>query len=612
MIFGYIVTIIVALSFVSLIVSAWISRNAIRETVGKGIDRNSAAALFAIIAFFVIFSALYVSPVERLYFDESIYQGIALNILHNGNALWCQYGTAYASSCYANQIYHDPVGWSVFIAIAFGIFGVGTGTAYSLQLLVGCLSILAVFLLSAALFKRRSIPLIAAAAFALNPQLIIWSRTQAVIDLPFMMLTTLTFFFFAVFLKRQRPSTLSLAAFSLVLTVYTRIEAFLMVPFLVLIYFVLGEKGVRKTIRERAAWLVKNISQWRYFAGIAVLVILLIPQAFYIASQAATGNYGTTGSQQLFSLSNFKGNVLTNIEFFFGLLSNVYSYYPVAFPMEITILAIIGIVLFAFDKEYKNRFGIISLLLIWILGYHLFYDFFYAGSALFGVDARFMLEMIPPLIVGAALGIYEIARYTRLGFGRISIRIKKGIPETLYAGIFSIVLFSLLIVWPFTIFAPGLTLPANQTPQEGQPLTAINFIYNNYHDVPANCLVFSFTPDIWYELNRSAAQVGYLGNNNPNFTSFARHFSCYVFDYGYWCSVPPYQGTTCSSTLSNYKLVPLVNTGQPLGSGYNFYEIENYTNPSPPSSPRSKSTTNRCSGPCSRGHSTLRSPGSSR
>ena len=79
-------------------------------------------------------------------------------------------------------------------------------------------------------------------------------------------------------------------------------------------------------------------------------------------------------------------------------------------------------------------------------------------------------------------------------------------------------------------------------------------------------------------LNRSAAQVGYLGNNNPNFTSFARHFSCYVFDYGYWCSVPPYQGTTCSSTLSNYKLVPLVNTGQPLGSGYNFYEIENYTN----------------------------------
>lgn len=578
MIFGYAVTLIVMISFALLVVSAWLSRDAIREALRRGADINSIAILFAIIAFFVIFSALYVSPVERLYFDESIYQGIALNILHNGNALWCQYGTAYASSCYTNQIYHDPVGWSVFIAIAFGIFGVGTGTAYSLQLLVGCLSILGVFLLSAVLFKRRSIPLIAAAAFALNPQLIIWSRTQAVMDLPFMMLTTLTFFFFAVFLKRKTPTTLSMAILSLVLTVYTRIEAFLMVPFLVLIYFALGDKGIRSTAKEHARWLVKNISKWRYYTAIIALVILLVPQIFYIMSQASTGNYGATGSQQLFSLSNFNGNVLPNIEFFFGLLGNLYEYYPAAFPVEITILAIVGIVLFAFDKEYKNRFGVISLLLLWILGYHLFYDFFYAGSALFGVDARFMLEMIPPLIVGAALGVYEIVRYARLWLGRISIRIKKGIPEMLYAGIFSIALFGLLIVWPFAIFAPGLALPANQTPQEGQPLTAINFIYNNYHDVPANCLVFSFTPDIWYELNRSAAQVGYLGNNNPNFTSFARHFSCYVFDYGYWCSVPPYQGTTCSSTLSNYKLVPLVNTGQPLGSGYNFYEIENYTN----------------------------------
>src|SRR5271157_2936705 len=136
----------------------------------------SFMALLAILSFFVAFGLLCVHPVEQLYFDENIYQGIAMNILAHGNALWCQYGTGYLANCYSNQVYHDPVGWCVFIAMAFAAFGTGIGTAYGLELLVGALSIAAVFLLASVVFERKGVAVISALVFAAMPMLYIWSR----------------------------------------------------------------------------------------------------------------------------------------------------------------------------------------------------------------------------------------------------------------------------------------------------------------------------------------------------------------------------------------------------------------------------------------------------
>ena len=319
--FGYVVTAIVAASFLALMASIIFGRKEIGSAIKPYIGNNSVNALTLILVFFLLFSVFFVSPVEQLYFDENIYQGIALNILHNGNAVWCQYGSAYVQSCPFSEIYHDPVGWSVFIAMAFALFGVSIGTAFALQLLVGLLSIVGVFLLSTALFKRNDIPIVAAAFMALNPQLFIWSRTQAVIDLPFMMLTIFTFFFFVLFLRKRSLWTFSMTVFSLALVAYTRIEAFILVPILIILYFLSGEKRLTANLRNGIELFYKRKGSLKFFILAVLLLVLLAPQALYIVSQAKTGDYGQTSGSSIFSLSSLQTNLFPNMQYFLGQLN---------------------------------------------------------------------------------------------------------------------------------------------------------------------------------------------------------------------------------------------------------------------------------------------------
>src|SRR5271168_1086050 len=140
MIIGYALTAAYIILLAAFVGSAILSRSEIVKAFKGRVSRLTCIIAVLIVAFFVIFSILYVHPVEQLYFDENIYQGIALNILHSGNAVWCQYGSAYAVQCPNSQIYHDPVEWSFYLAIAFLFFGPGIATAYGLQLLTGALS----------------------------------------------------------------------------------------------------------------------------------------------------------------------------------------------------------------------------------------------------------------------------------------------------------------------------------------------------------------------------------------------------------------------------------------------------------------------------------------
>ena len=125
MLLGYELTAGVYASLILMLAFIVIDRRELRVLLRKHISRYSPAALALILAFFLIVSLLYVSPVEQLYFDENIYQAVALNIMHSFNSLWCRSGTGHLTTCYVNAVYHDPVGWSSFIAIAFAIFGIG-------------------------------------------------------------------------------------------------------------------------------------------------------------------------------------------------------------------------------------------------------------------------------------------------------------------------------------------------------------------------------------------------------------------------------------------------------------------------------------------------------
>ncbi|HVA82785.1 MAG TPA: hypothetical protein VNF06_01330, partial [Candidatus Aquilonibacter sp.] len=190
-------------------------------------------------------------------------------------------------------------------------------------------------------------------------------------------------------------------------------------------------------------------------------------------------------------------------------------------------------------------------------------DFFYAGAATFGVDVRFMLQVCPALALLAGFGISELAEL--LG-------------STLKSQKLGVLFYALIIlggvIAPFVLFVPNLTLSPHQMPQQTVIYDALSFFYSNYNKVPSSCMVYTFTPDLWYEFNRSAAQINYLGSTDQQFLNDTKSYSCSVIDYGYWCSVPPYKGTTCKNLIQSYNLVPLASQNSTArGENFAFYEI---------------------------------------
>jgi hypothetical protein len=576
MLLGYEITASVYTSLILMLVFLFLERKELAKLMREHINRFSLIALALILIFFLTFSLLLVSPVEQLYFDENIYQGIAINMLKNGNALWCQYGTGDLTHCYVNALYHDPVGWSAFIAIAFGIFGIGTSTSYNLELLAGAASIVIIFILSSLLVKRKEFAVISTFALAMMPQLFIWSRTQADLDLPMMMFAELSFFLFLVFVKRKSIYSLAAFAFSVDLLSYMRIEAMLLVGVFTVLFITFGDGGIITTIRERIAELRKSIeSNTAVLSVLLIFIILLVPQIYYITVEAQNPSYGQSSNESVLSLANFNKNINTNLSFVFGQINGV-NVYPTAFHYTITPLAILGGVLLAFDKKIRNRFGMLLLLSFWFLSYFIFYTAFYAGSALYGVDSRFMLQLLPAACMLAAFAILRISDFASwlvLRYNTKKVQIGKGV------FISAMTISSLaLLVYPFTLLIPAVAIAPSSMPQQSVILKAINTFYSEYNAVPQNCLVFSFTPDIWFEVNRSSAQIDYLTGANSTLKNSIKQYSCAVLDYGYWCVVPPYHESVCKNAVENFRLENLTSPAPQLGGDkVAFYRILNYT-----------------------------------
>ncbi|MGC8479439.1 MAG: glycosyltransferase family 39 protein [Candidatus Micrarchaeia archaeon] len=568
MIIGYTITTSVLISFVVLIFAVIFYRKNLNSLLKKHINKYTLLGLVLILAFFISLMLIFIHPVEQLFFDENIYQGIALNIVHSGNSLWCQYGTGLLTHCYSNQLYHDPVGIFVFLGIVLMLFGPGPQTAYNFQLFIGILSIIGVFLLSSIITERKALAPISTFIFSLIPEVIIWSRTQAAPDLYFMMFTTFSFFFFIVFTKNENKTTLILFLSSLSLAFYSRIESFLLMPIFIILYFIFGDAQIKVTIKKRAMLLKRMISDYNWLIILLFFFLIFASQGLYIYLENQSPQYGQASNQSVISISNFKQNITPNAEFLLGTTTN----YPSISSINLLALAILGFIFIIIFKRIKNRLGIFLMLILSILLFFIFYTSFYAGSVNYGVDVRFMLELMPFIAIAAGFGVLGLTDIVYFGFKKL-LKVKKEV--------FLLILSTILIITviiPFYLIIPYITIPVNEMPQEYFNTQATSFIYNNYQKVPTSCLVFSFTPDIWYELNRSAAQVSYMSELNSNTSNnLFKNYSCFVFDYGYWCTVSEFSSSTCGSQLFSYNTSVLATERNSEGSNFTLYKINNAT-----------------------------------
>ena len=265
-------------------------------------------------------------------------------------------------------------------------------------------------------------------------------------------------------------------------------------------------------------------------------------------------------SKQLFSLTYLPRVGSQNVVFLLGLIKE----YPVVFLPEMTIFAIAGILFLALSKKQKSQ-STLLLLLCLFFGYFVFYGVYAFGSALMGGGSRFLLILYPPLSILAAFGIVGLSEWLfSLGNTRTRKNVKSGVHGYALCTAITVVFFVIPFVYTMPFLAhPNYSyadFPIVPNAQQKDPYammyanSSLAFITHNYTLVPADCLVFSPSPYLWYLLNRSSADVFEYNASSLNL----KNYSCFVLDYSWFCG-NPFNNTACNAIVSKYKLKVLSN-----------------------------------------------------
>ncbi|MEM3827377.1 MAG: glycosyltransferase family 39 protein, partial [Candidatus Micrarchaeaceae archaeon] len=216
----YLMTLGVLAAFIGTLVSGILSRHSIGKLLkNMQLNRWHMLMAVAILALFVILEATIVKPTQQLFFDDVIYQGGALDLLHMGQAWMCNYGTP--TSCILGQVFHEPVGTALNIAIGFALFGVRQATAFNTMFALTALSVLLTFFVALLLFRNTKAALFSELFMALSPALLVWARPTTS-DIPSLAYTLLAMFALVVFVREKNIRTFTFFGMATVLATYMR------------------------------------------------------------------------------------------------------------------------------------------------------------------------------------------------------------------------------------------------------------------------------------------------------------------------------------------------------------------------------------------------------
>lgn len=406
----YLFLIGIVIAFFGLIASIILSFKNILKIFKKLQFKKKYIVYFLIILLlFVMLELIFIKPIQRVFFDDVIYQSGSLFLLHTGQTIMCNYGTPF--NCFSGQLFHEPIGTSFSLALGFGLFGINRITAYYSQLILAGIGIFCIFLISFILFKNIEISIFTSFIFAINPTLLVWAQPTTS-DLEMMVFSLIAILFMLIFIKQKNIKTFSMFGFSLALVTYMKIDAILYLLIIPLMYLLLDNKNILTAIKNNLKSIVKLKNSIYIDFLIILLIIAIVPSLIFTYNQFKTAPFGFEHSKlqnscnsniltphSKFSIEYFKYNICSNIYFWF----NEYANKGIVQPLIFTIFSIIGIL---FSIIYKKReFIAIS---IWFLVFFGLYTSFYAGAVTYGSDWRFMLSLIAQSSIFAGIGIFCI------------------------------------------------------------------------------------------------------------------------------------------------------------------------------------------------------------
>ncbi len=566
----YLFTIGITLAFVGMLASIFLSRKDISSVLREsGLRRKHVLMLALIVIVFVSAEIAIVKPTQQLFFDDVIYQGMAQQLIHTGQAVMCNYGTPVA--CFSGEIYHEPIGLPFSLALGFIAFGMSRATAYGTIFLLAAIGVAVTFLLAFALFRDEYAALFSGLLMALSPIVLVWA-VPTTSDMPTMTYAAIAMLFTIVFARKKNVRTFALLLFSLGFLFYMKIDALIYVIIMPLLYLAVDGGSLWQSVRSNFSMLKDNVLNTRMLIVILIFVIIVAPEIIYMYTELVTGNYGVTSSTYLqntcgnmvpvlasgtFSLSNFEANLCGNVVFWLNAYKADYVMQPVLF----SVLAILGTAIIAYKSPR-------TLLFIgtWFMIPFLLYTAFYAGGVLYGVDWRFMLALIvqASLLGGIALSYIAKAIMTPARIGMLPRGARK--PMTYVA----VAICIFLIAWPIYGLLPYLGVQPSNLAQANGARFDENFVYASVADIPRNCVVMSYDPTLFNINGFASSQLSTLLNSSA-YGSLEKEYGCVVIDYGYWCHTP---GNICQQAMSGYNL-EVINTSTDFVTNdtYTLYRI---------------------------------------
>lgn len=568
----YLFTIGMIVSFVGLILAVVSGR---RDIAGifrdLKINRKHIAVAVLIVILFVAMEIIIVQPAQLLFFDDDIYQSMAVTLLHTGQAWFCDYGSQ--TACYMGEILHEPIGEPFNLAISFAIFGVSRAVALNTGIVLSAIAVFAIFLVGFLFFKNATAALFSELLLALSPILLVWARPTTS-DLPGLTYALVAVLFALMFLYRKNYKTLAMAAFSVALASYMKVDAIFMVVIVALIYIILDDRSIIGSIKSNLKRIKDNYLNTKALLVLLFFVIVIAPEFIYVYDQFVYGTYdyqGTTLQNSCnvtqyitvsgkYNVQNFDFNICSSVDFWFDQYSNIDIMQPVIF----TFLALAGAATLLVDKR-----RVLLAIGIWFLAYFFIYAFFYAGSPTYGVNWRFQLSLVAQACLLGGYGCYALIELTddatRGAWKKLK---KKGI--YLSPVIIPMVVLVFLIVYSFALHIPQLSISPANIIQAGNARFYENFVYNYSNLIPNKCAVFTYDPTLFIINNKTALQLSYIYNASE-YANVSSEYPCLVVDYGYWCYTPD---SFCSNLNQSFTLTNIVNeTYQPDGEKFGFYYV---------------------------------------
>ncbi|MBF0109445.1 MAG: glycosyltransferase family 39 protein [Magnetococcales bacterium] len=454
----------------------------------------------------ILLTATLAPQTHRIFYDEDIYQGIAMNMAFEHRAQMCndgvhEYGLFH---CHRGEYNKQPNGYPFLIATVFRLTGINENATFFLNNVLLGVAMAVVFLIALHLFGNPWAGLFAALITALTPQNLHWFNTAAAEPSSTVSAALVVLAGLHATRNKDEPALILLAGLtSFCLNI--RPENGLILIVLAAIFLGQWPQAFREP---------------RFYLFVWLVALLALP-VFMHALLVRNNPWGSDAAP--FALHHFMDNLKVNLSYYWDNRQ---------FPLLFTLLAMTG-------WHHRRRLGELALLWLWFFLFFGIFLFFYAGRYDYGADIRFSLPSHLPLALLAGIGAERLghALARRLGHP----------PRLGYA------LVTLVLILSFIPFLPQVRAV---TSEAWAARADHRFAREMARQIPDDALVLTHNPAMFHLWGKNAAQVSLAledteGTIPQPFLRAANHV---YFHYNFWCNVDdPLQSGFCTRLLQRYR-----------------------------------------------------------